>query len=198
MLHQYDYLCTEISEGSRIPQVKKAWSFSHPIPARILADESNTESPFGASSVGGWVGGDAKNDHNARECKVSFQSHEQGPCHGIAGYFETVLYASSTAKVELSTNPVTMEDKSKDMISWFPIFFPLKVRCLDVAADVMTLTETQAPIYTPKNAEIAVSMWRQTDDRSVWYEWLVEVFGENKRPLALSELHSSKKNACLM
>ena len=41
-------------------------------------------------------------------------------------------------------------------------------------------------------------MWRQTDDRSVWYEWLVEVLDEKKRPLALSELHSSKKNACLM
>ena len=69
-----------------------------------------------------------KNDHNTRDCKISFHSHEQGVCHGIAGYFETVLYASSTAKVELSTNPVTMEEKSKDMISWFPIFFPLKVR----------------------------------------------------------------------
>ena len=46
-----------------------------------------------------------------------------------------------------------------------------------------------------------ISMWRQTDDRGVWYEWLVEVFesgGKGKRRLGMSELHSSRKNACLM
>jgi protein arginine N-methyltransferase 5 len=45
----------------------------------------------------------------------------------LAGYFETVLYEGRSGKVELSTNPVTMDEKSRDMISWFPIFFPLKV-----------------------------------------------------------------------
>ena len=140
MLHQHDYLCTALSEGVRLPQVKEAWSFSHPTTSLILNDEPNTISPPGAGSVGGWVGGDAKNEHNARECKVSFQTPEQGACHGIAGYFETVLYASSTGKVELSTNPVTMEEKSKDMISWFPIFFPLKVCCLKEPADGVVLT----------------------------------------------------------
>jgi protein arginine N-methyltransferase 5 len=35
-----------------------------------------------------------------------------------------VLYGD----VELSTRPDTMERKSPNMISWFPIFFPLKVR----------------------------------------------------------------------
>ena len=54
MLHQYDYICTEISEGARLPQVKEAWSFSHPIRRRILDDG------LSAGSVGGWVGGDAK------------------------------------------------------------------------------------------------------------------------------------------
>ena len=44
-------------------------------------------------------------------------------CHGLAGYFESVLYPG----IELSTNPNTMDAKSKGMISWFPIFFPLKV-----------------------------------------------------------------------
>jgi protein arginine N-methyltransferase 5 len=46
-----------------------------------------------------------------------------------------------------------------------------------------------------------VSMWRQTDDRKVWYEWLVESFvtisGRRVR-LGISDLHSSKKNGCLM
>lgn len=44
--------------------------------------------------------------------------------HGLAGYFEAVLYGT----VELSTNPMTMDQKSEGMISWFPIYFPLKVR----------------------------------------------------------------------
>jgi phage shock protein PspC (stress-responsive transcriptional regulator) len=50
-------------------------------------------------------------------------AQNRGVCHGLAGYFETVLYGD----VELSTNPVTMDAKSANMISWFPIYFPLKV-----------------------------------------------------------------------
>lgn len=87
--------------------------------------------------------------------------------------------------IELSTNPLTMDEKSKDMISWFPIFFPLKV-----------------PIFVPDESEMVVSMWRQTDDRKVWYEWVVEVFkkvdGKKKVRVGGSELHSSRKNGCLM
>jgi type II protein arginine methyltransferase len=79
-------------------------------------------------------------------------------------------------------------------------------------------------------------MWRQTDDRKVWYEWIVEVFALSDEPvsaststavqekgrekerddggvfdgrrkrgtrtkktrIAMSELHSSAKEACLM
>jgi protein arginine N-methyltransferase 5 len=49
-------------------------------------------------------------------------------------------------------------------------------------------------------------MWRQTDDRKVWYEWMVESWiwthqtgGPEKRVrLGTSELHSSIKNGCLM
>ncbi len=46
-----------------------------------------------------------------------------------------------------------------------------------------------------------MSMWRQTDDRSVWYEWVVEVWhtvGGKKRKLGMSEMGTSRKNACLM
>lgn len=28
----------------------------------------------------------------------------------------------------------------------------------------------------PDNGEVVVTMYRQTDDRKVWYEWMVEVF----------------------
>ncbi|KAK4494510.1 hypothetical protein PRZ48_014808 [Zasmidium cellare] len=186
MLHQYDDLCTITNaSGERTPDVKETWSFHHPIAPAILTHAFVRAG--GASDAGGWTGGDGKNEHNVRSCKVSFKAQDRGVCHGLAGYFETVLYApeDGSKKVELSTNPVTMKAKSEDMISWFPIFFPLK-----------------KPIFVPDDAEIEVSMWRQTDDRKVWYEWFVEVFAQGAKgkrvKVGSSELHSSKKNGCLM
>ena len=148
------------------PLVKTAWSFSHPNPAIVP-----TIPPTNA--------------HNARHSTLSFPIPNRGTCHGIAGYFETVLYQ----KVELSTNPATMNQKSEGMISWFPIYFPLRT-----------------PLYVPDGGELVVSMWRRTDDRRVWYEWFVEAFvtaggggGIARRiKLGSSELHSSIKEACLM
>jgi len=133
MFQQHDYLSTQAESADlRTPDVRDAWSFSHPISSNIL---DQAEARRGGSAefggAGGAVGGDGSNEHNYRYCKVSFPCQQRGTCHGLAGYFESVLYASHGGeKVELSTNPVTMEDKSRDMISWFPIFFPLKVRPL--------------------------------------------------------------------
>jgi type II protein arginine methyltransferase len=184
MIHQFDYLSLQARDGDA-PDVKEAWSFAHPAPHATLEHARNRAGGQTSSGPGGWVGGDGVNEHNARSCSVRFQCHNTGVCHGLAGYFETVLYASSNGqKIELSTNPVTMDAKSKDMISWFPIFFPLKT-----------------PVCLPDNAEMEVKMWRQTDDRKVWYEWIVEVFdksGRKRRRVGLSELHSSRRNGCLM
>jgi protein arginine N-methyltransferase 5 len=45
-------------------------------------------------------------------------------------------------------------------------------------------------------------MWRQTDDSKVWYEWLVEVYAwvgpKTRIKVGTSDLHSSRKLACLM
>ena len=126
MLHQFDYLCTQLrSDAVRTPEVRHAWSFSHPAPPAILKQAQVRAG--GSMDAGGWVGGNGSNEHNARVCNISFTCREPGVCHGLAGYFETVLYANNSCKIELSTNPVTMDEKSKDMISWFPIFFPLRV-----------------------------------------------------------------------
>ncbi|KAF2279805.1 protein arginine N-methyltransferase HSL7 [Westerdykella ornata] len=166
------------------PYIQTAWKFTHPSPPTILAQSSLRRGGSAIGGGGGFTGGDGANEHNARSCSLTFPIQEQGVCHGLAGYFETVLYSGSEGSVELSTNPVTMEQKSKDMISWFPIFFPLKT-----------------PMQVPANSEMQISMWRQTDDRKVWYEWLVESFifvnGERIR-LAVSDLHSSKSSGCLM
>ena len=66
----------------------------------------------------------------------------------------------------------------------------------------MMLKDEQNPLYFPDDSELEVSIWRQTDDRKVWYEWLVEVFamiGPNKRMrLGMSETGSSRKVGFLM
>lgn len=143
MLHQFDNLCLATpkekpastkSEKASLelpqPDVKQAWEFVHPIPQAILAQSQLRRGGSVAAGGTGAVGGDGWNEHNSRFSKSTFTCNNRGVCHGLAGYFETVLYESKEQgkKIELSTNPVTMDEKSKDMISWFPIFFPLKVR----------------------------------------------------------------------
>ncbi|KAL4931553.1 protein arginine N-methyltransferase [Aspergillus undulatus] len=156
MLHAIDYLSMNPAEASAAnnvrssiatlpsetptPFVQTAWSFSHP-------NRDIPPQPPSTSMI--------SNAHNVRRTRLSFPIPNRGVCHGLGGYFETVLYPG----VELSTNPVTMDSKSANMISWFPIYFPLKT-----------------PLNVPDNGEIVVTMYRQTDDRKVWYEWMVEVF----------------------
>jgi protein arginine N-methyltransferase 5 len=146
MLSQFDFLSTESKEtiatqqltnGTKMsnfnleapltPVVRTAWEFSHPLPPSVLAQASLRKGGSAIGGGGGFVGGDGANEHNYRDCRITFPIQEQGVCHGLGAYFETVLYSGSQGPVELSTNPVTMEAKSKDMISWFPILFPLKV-----------------------------------------------------------------------
>ncbi|KAG9560072.1 protein arginine N-methyltransferase HSL7, partial [Aureobasidium melanogenum] len=184
MLHQYDDLCLDTT-GT--PDIQTAWEFTHPLPEPIIAQSNLRRGGSVQAGGSGMVGGDGWNEHNARFCKLRFTASTRGVCHGLGGYFETVLYVpeDKTKKpIELSINPNTMDAKSKDMISWFPIFFPLKT-----------------PITIPTGAEIEVSTWRQTDDRKVWYEWQVEVFASlngTRQRVASSDLHSSIKNGCLM
>lgn len=72
----------------------------------------------------------------------------------------------------------------------------------------------QHPLYIPDSSTLELQMWRRTDDRKVWYEWLVEVYQNSTEAYVdrdgarrertrrfkagRSELHSSVKEACLM
>ena len=105
--------------------------------------------------------------------------------HGLAGFFEATLYGN----VGLSIHPARKAAISKDMLSWFPLFFPFKVslsppcpRCPSPRPDCAI----QAPLYLPSNAELQVSIWRLTDSRKVWYEWYAEAFLPVLRPRPLS------------
>lgn len=40
----------------------------------------------------------------------------------------------------------------------------------------------------PDNGEIVVTMYRQTDNRKVWYEWMVEVFALERTSAPVSRV----------
>lgn len=63
------------------------------------------------------------NNHNIRSAVLNFYIPHAVTLHGFGGYFETVLYGD----ISLSIHPDTKDSKSPNMLSWFPLFFPLKV-----------------------------------------------------------------------
>lgn len=116
------------------PAIREAWTFYHP-----NKDRKTNNAPH--NNI---------NSHNKRSVSLRFECPRRGICHGFAGYFESALYILETShsiefigntartaenhesyegikRVELSTHPLTADFKSKDMISWFPIYFPLQV-----------------------------------------------------------------------
>ncbi|KAH9178266.1 PRMT5-domain-containing protein [Lactarius sanguifluus] len=135
-------------DGGRCgPQIQECWEFEHPRRDVVLDDR----------------GLPVTNSHNVRSAKLSFHIPHAGVLHGLAGYFEAVLYGD----IGLSIHPHRKDHISKDMLSWFPLFFPLK-----------------EPLYLPSNSELQVFVWRLTNQRQVWYEWHAESFLPVLRPLA--------------
>ncbi|KAH8880096.1 Skb1 methyltransferase [Thozetella sp. PMI_491] len=188
-LFQIDFVAEKVPGH---PRFQEAWEFIHPVGvsrADDFAAKHGLAAKFTTGGGGAMSGSSGTNEHNARHTHLNFVCRAKGVIHGLAGYFESVLYASQLSAdkepVEISILPDQIDRKSKDMISWFPIFFPLK-----------------QPLYFPQDSELEVSMWRHTDDTKVWYEWIVEAYawvGPNTRiKVGGSELHSSRKVACLM
>ncbi|KAG5354099.1 hypothetical protein C0989_007459 [Termitomyces sp. Mn162] len=121
------------------PQIQECWEFVHPRTDPVLDDR----------------GLPMTNSHNVRSAKLKFYIPHAGVLHGLAGYFEAILYGN----VGLSIHPHRKDQISKDMLSWFPLFFPFK-----------------EALYLPSNSELQVSIWRLTNERQVWYEWHAESF----------------------
>ncbi|KAK9798863.1 putative SHK1 kinase-binding protein [Seiridium cardinale] len=159
-LFQIDFVTQRVPGHERFQQ---AWEFVHPLPESTMnMIEARRSGGVVGGGGGSMAGGVGANDHNSRHCHLTFVCKDRGVIHGLAGYFESVLYrprVGGKELVELSILPDNIDRKSKDMISWFPIIFPLK-----------------QPLYFPPDTELEVSMWRQTDDAKVWYEWTVEAF----------------------
>jgi type II protein arginine methyltransferase len=127
-LFQIDFVAQRVPGKARFQQ---AWEFVHPLPQSTMdMIEARRSGGVVGGGGGSMAGGVGANDHNSRHCHLKFVCKDRGVIHGLAGYFESVLYAPKVGgkeKVELSILPENIDRKSKDMISWFPIFFPLKV-----------------------------------------------------------------------
>ncbi|ROW10723.1 hypothetical protein VPNG_05120 [Cytospora leucostoma] len=189
-LYQMDLVAQKVPNK---PRFQRAWEFVHPVAGSLAerweAEHGDPAPRLRTEGAGAMNNSGGTNEHNARQGHLTFYCRPRGVVHGLAGYFESTLYTSQTGEgkdlVELSILPDQIDRKSRDMVSWFPIFFPLK-----------------QPLYFPQDSELEVSMWRQTDDKSVWYEWIVEAFtwvGPKTRvKVGSSELHSSHKVACMM
>lgn len=128
-------------------QIQECWEFEHPR-RDVVLDERGLP---------------VTNSHNVRSARLTFHIPHAGVLHGLAGYFEAVLYGD----IGLSIHPHRKDQISKDMLSWFPLLFPLK-----------------EPLYLPSNSELQVFVWRLTNQRQVWYEWYAESFLPVLRPLA--------------
>jgi protein arginine N-methyltransferase 5 len=130
-LFQLDFVAAEKVPGH--PRFQQAWEFVHPVEVseadRFLA-EHGASVRYATQGTGSMAGSSGTNEHNARHCHLTFVCRTRGVVHGLAGYFESVLYRPREArreKVEISILPDQIDRKSRDMISWFPIFFPIKV-----------------------------------------------------------------------
>jgi protein arginine N-methyltransferase 5 len=131
-LFAFDFVAQKVPDH---PRFQQAWEFVHPVDI-LRADEfaavHGKAAKYVTGGVGSMSGTSGTNEHNARHCHLTFVCPTRGVIHGLAGFFESVLYASQTGEgkepVEISILPDQIDRKSRDMISWFPIFFPLKVR----------------------------------------------------------------------
>ncbi|KKF93458.1 Protein arginine N-methyltransferase skb1 [Ceratocystis platani] len=130
---------------------KPTSSKSGAVVVAVAARKSGGVIGGGGGSMAGAAG---VNDHNYRQCHLTFVARNKGVVHGLGGYFESTLYQKQIGeptKIEISILPEQIDKKSKDMTSWFPIYFPLT-----------------KPIDFPADSEIEVFMWRQTNDTKVW------------------------------
>jgi len=84
---------------------------------------------------------------NSRYTVLRWQVKDSATIHGFGGYFDATLFRD----VHISINPQTF---SEGMISWFPLFFPLRT-----------------PVYVPRDSVVEAHFWRNVTSTKVWYEW---------------------------
>jgi protein arginine N-methyltransferase 5 len=69
--------------------------------------------------------------------------------HGFGGYFHCVLYGDVTLGI-------VPDMHTPAMISWFPMYFPIK-----------------EPMYLRRGERLTTHFWRINNGKNVWYEWCI-------------------------
>ena len=106
------------------------------------------------------------NSHNTKKLQISFNNELDFTCHGFAGYFTAKLYRS----IEMSTRP---NDHTRNLISWFPMLFPL----VD-------------PVFVQAGEGITMEMSRESNGKSVWYELVITSPTSTPKQNVLGRSHS--------
>lgn len=110
---------------------------------------------------------------NSRYEVKKFVAKQNAVLHGLSGYFDAVLWGDITLSIEPNTH-------SPGMVSWFPIFFPIKVnhqREIRTVKELSFVNESssnsQEAVIVNGGDEVEVHFWRRCNAKNVWYEWCV-------------------------
>ena len=133
------------------------WVFDHPARSsskeRVAHLEFAPDPTFASASGCGY--GSVDQTISSIVGQVPVASPGPMTLHGLLGSFTAVLYARGDVVCDISIAPHRF---SKNMFSWFPIYFPFR-----------------EPLCVPAKSNVSVSMWRKTADGKVWYEWFAKV-----------------------
>lgn len=147
--------------ASQTHHEQRCWTFDHP--TRLATRERTAtleflpDPSFGVSCGSGYGGVDLQIGNIVGEGDEA----TAGPVtlHGLLGTFTAVLYARGSPEqgsvCDISIAPHAF---SKNMFSWFPIYFPFR-----------------EPLYVPAGGSVSVKMWRKVGEGRVWYEWCATV-----------------------
>lgn len=123
-----------------IAEAKPIFTFEHPAKA-VCDHEGNSQTDYRGLPL----------TDNRRQAVVTWTAAQDSVMHGFGGYFDCTLYGNEMISIVPSTH-------SPEMISWFPVFIPIKT-----------------PLRIKKGDNITATFWRCVSSRRVWYEWVVEV-----------------------
>jgi protein arginine N-methyltransferase 5 len=143
--------------ASQTHSEQPCWVFSHP--PRVVSKERAAHLEFAPDPTFAAAAGSGYGGVDAGIASIVGQAPavSSGPVtlHGLLGSFTAILYARGDVVCDISIAPHRF---SKDMFSWFPIYFPFR-----------------EPLQVPAHCNVSVSMWRKTADGKVWYEWYAKV-----------------------
>lgn len=139
-----------------IAETKLVFTFNHPSKA-VKDEEGCDKSDYRGLPL----------TNNRRQATLTWDVQQDNIMHGFGGYFDCTLYGNEMISIVPGTH-------SPGMISWFPVFIPIKT-----------------PMRVQKGDKITATFWRCVDSRRVWYEWVVEV-GNRSTPLHNANGRSSE------